>query len=298
MATGVDAAESNLRNQQGEENPQPGQQQAAQHLQTGERDEFGAIPEEKQGQVPQEQRNGDGAVERDNASHEPASGDNATHEPMIENAGSHNEGTNINHGIVRGGSMRRGHPDRGGFGGYHQPRGGFNYNGDSHIGHGNIQRGGIRGGHSDRSGYCRYHQPQGGLNLGPYAGGRAQQYIDNSGPALRDLLPVENYISERYQNPNYGGFDRMQRVINTLPRQAYISNSQMPRGAQESSYRSGEFSYPTNPRGQFANAMSNIAGNPDTASQGRVGDNIYFSRKMYDQLQMALMVQMGLNGSL
>ena len=148
MATGVDAAESNLRNQQGEENPQPGQQQAAQHLQTGERDEFGAIPEErqgqvpipeeKQGQVPQEQRNGDGAGERDNA----------IHEPMIENAGSHNEGTNINHGIVRGGSMRRGHPDRGGFGGYHQPRGGFNYNGDSHIGHGNIQRGGIRGGHS------------------------------------------------------------------------------------------------------------------------------------------------------
>ena len=212
MTVREDAAENNLLNQQREENPQNVQHQAAQNVGAQDSDEFGElIPEEKRDQVNQEQRNKAGAGERDASTNMPESG----------NAGGNNEGNNIGHGNIRVGSLRGVHPERGGYG-----RG-------NNISQGNIRGRCMRGGHPVRGGYGRYQQPRGGFNSGPYGVGRAPQHTDSSGPSLCDLLPVENYISERNQNANYGGFDGIQSIINTQSHQGYNSNMQVPRGIQE-----------------------------------------------------------------
>ena len=58
---------------------------------------------------------------------------------------------------------------------------------------------------------------------------------------------------------------------------------------------SAQFQFPTLPTGPFARAMSQVTCNPTTANQGTVSEKI-FSREMFEQLQMALTVQLGLNG--
>lgn len=57
----------------------------------------------------------------------------------------------------------------------------------------------------------------------------------------------------------------------------------------------GAWQYPTGPRGPLAQAMSQITCNPTSARQG-MGENAIFNREMFEQLQMALTIQMGLNG--
>ena len=56
------------------------------------------------------------------------------------------------------------------------------------------------------------------------------------------------------------------------------------------------FRCPTNPDGTFAQRMSRISGDPTAASQGSVLNSNDISKKLFDQLQMALTVQLGLNG--
>ena len=56
------------------------------------------------------------------------------------------------------------------------------------------------------------------------------------------------------------------------------------------------FQCPTNPGGTFAQRMSRISGDPTVASQGSVLNSNEINKKLFDQLQMALSVQLGLNG--
>ena len=57
----------------------------------------------------------------------------------------------------------------------------------------------------------------------------------------------------------------------------------------------GIYQYPTPPNGTFAQAMSQISCNPTSASQG-IGGHPIFNREQFEQLQMALTIQLGLNG--
>ena len=67
-----------------------------------------------------------------------------------------------------------------------------------------------------------------------------------------------------------------------------------PVRSQQSEARS--FQYPMSPDGTFAQRMSRISGDPTVASQGSVLNSDEISKKLFDQLQMALTVQLGLNG--
>ena len=51
-----------------------------------------------------------------------------------------------------------------------------------------------------------------------------------------------------------------------------------------------------NQNGSFDQAMSRITTNPTSANQGMGNEQVIFSRELFEQLQMALAVQMGLNG--
>ena len=54
--------------------------------------------------------------------------------------------------------------------------------------------------------------------------------------------------------------------------------------------------YLTNQNGSFDQAMSRITTNPTSANQGMGNEQVIFSRELFEQLQMALAIQMGLNG--
>ena len=119
-----------------------------------------------------------------------------------------------------------------------------------------------RGGQYEVGGYGRYQQQQGVFNVGPYGGARGQQQNYNLGPSLFNMIP-------RDQN--------------------YVSENRNPQG-------SGRFQYPTDPVGPFARAMSQVTCNPTTANQGTVPEQKLFGRELFEQLQMALSVQLGFNG--
>ena len=71
--------------------------------------------------------------------------------------------------------------------------------------------------------------------------------------------------------------------------QNYVSEVAHPQAA-------GRFQYPTVPTSSFAQTMSQITCNPTMANQGTVAEQKLFSKEMFEQLQMALAVQLGLNG--
>ena len=126
--------------------------------------------------------------------------------------------------------------------------------------------GGIYGNNQERQhgagGYGRHHEHHGGFNAGPYAGAGGRQQNINRGPSLFDLIPRgEDYARE------------VPRPINL-----------------------GQYLYPTPITSPFARAMSQITCNPTTANQGTVVDQKIVSRELFEQLQMALTVQLGLNG--
>ena len=60
--------------------------------------------------------------------------------------------------------------------------------------------------------------------------------------------------------------------------------------------RNNTFSYPTQVDGNFATAMSRVAWDPTSAESGNGFNNNNLQRNLYDQVQLALAVQLGLNG--
>ena len=56
------------------------------------------------------------------------------------------------------------------------------------------------------------------------------------------------------------------------------------------------FSNPTDSQGEFARAMSQITCDPSAGSQGRVLSENKLNQKLFNQIQLALAVKMGLNG--
>ena len=52
----------------------------------------------------------------------------------------------------------------------------------------------------------------------------------------------------------------------------------------------------TNKQGAFAQAMSQITRDPSSASQGSFCSQNYLNKKLFDQIQLALAVQLGING--
>ena len=60
--------------------------------------------------------------------------------------------------------------------------------------------------------------------------------------------------------------------------------------------RGGMYANPTLQHGAFAQAMSQISCNPSSAAQGSGLDPIDLNKKLFEQLQLALAVKMGLNG--
>ena len=122
--------------------------------------------------------------------------------------------------------------------------------------------GGNRGRPAGDGEHGRYHPQQGVRNPGPYNVPRQQQQDYSLGPSLFDRIPREqNYFTEI-----------------TYPQAA------------------ARFQYPTAPSGPFARRMSQITCNPTTANQGTVPEQTIFSKEMFEQLQLALTVQLGLNG--
>ena len=113
-----------------------------------------------------------------------------------------------------------------------------------------------------RGGYGREPQKYRGSSVGPYGDVYRQQQNMNMGPSLFDMLPREQ---------NYSNDGRDHRA-------------------------QGRFPYPTNPMGHFAQAMSRITCNPTTAEQGTGQEQDLRKRELFEQLQMALSVQLGLSG--
>ena len=149
-----------------------------------------------------------------------------------------------------------------GFGqGFGAPNRGVGGRGRGGFYEGFVGYGPSQGGHNGVGGYGRYHQRRGQVNNGPYNGAGGHQPDFNRGPSLFDMISrSENYTSEATQP-----------------------------------LHSAQFQFPTLPTGPFARAMSQVTCNPTTANQGTVSEKI-FSREMFEQLQMALTVQLGLNG--
>ena len=58
----------------------------------------------------------------------------------------------------------------------------------------------------------------------------------------------------------------------------------------------GWYATPILQHGAFAQAMSQISCNPSSAAQGSELDPINLNKKLFEQLQLALAVKMGLNG--
>ena len=144
------------------------------------------------------------------------------------------------------------------------PGGRGSYRGAGGRGRGGFEGayGNNQGGNDGVGGYGRYHEHQGRFNNGPYDGAGGRQPNFNRGPSLFDLIPRrQNYVSE------------VLRPLNL-----------------------GHYQYPTPTTSPFARAMSQITCNPTSANQGTVGELKVINREMFEQLQMALTVQLGLNG--
>ena len=56
------------------------------------------------------------------------------------------------------------------------------------------------------------------------------------------------------------------------------------------------FSNPTDRQSEFARSMSQISNDPSSAAQGSLLNSNYLNEKLFNQIQLALAVKMGLNG--
>ena len=56
------------------------------------------------------------------------------------------------------------------------------------------------------------------------------------------------------------------------------------------------FSNPTDRRSEFARAMAQITCDPSSAAQGSLLDSNHLNEELFNQIQLALAVKMGLNG--
>ena len=81
------------------------------------------------------------------------------------------------------------------------------------------------------------------------------------------------------------------------------SINRRPQGGQPSSIPAlnarrpnWNFTNPTDPRGEFARSMSQITCDPSSAAQGSLLDANNLNEKLFNQIQLALAVKMGLNG--
>ena len=100
------------------------------------------------------------------------------------------------------------------------------------------------------------------------------------------LNPVSSIVANSGNQQPFQGYQPTQSL-----------NQQPFRNYQDTTANSvfSGYQYPTPPNSAFARAMSQITSNPTSANQGR-GDNQFFNRELFEQLQMALTIQMGLNG--
>ena len=233
-------------------------------------DEFGELPEQKQEHVNQIRR---GDLPAQAGEDVPQAAEAANPIPENERAVGINQGFFASRDNRGTGFMVRGHPRRGVYG-----RG--------REGSGRVQ--------DNAGGYGRSEVLRGGDNRVPHNRGGIQQPNQDSGPALRDMLPNKNYVTKR-RHMEYGGYGGKQNISTAQPQQRW--EVQRPRLGQDNTYRLSGFEYPTAPNGQFAVAMSRITCNPTTANQGMNRDYPYFIREMFNQLQIALTLQMSLNGS-
>ena len=82
--------------------------------------------------------------------------------------------------------------------------------------------------------------------------------------------------------------------------QTYSNLGQQPIGGltlnQHGQARGGTFTNPTMKQGEFVQAMSQITSNPSSAAQGNGLDANVLNKNLFDQIQLALAVKMGLNG--
>ena len=86
-----------------------------------------------------------------------------------------------------------------------------------------------------------------------------------------------------------------QQTTSTMS-EATGSNFQLGRGA-DPSRRSTGYSFPTPIEGEFARAMSRIAGSCTSSSAAGMSiQNSNLQKDLFDQVQMALAIQMGING--
>ena len=110
------------------------------------------------------------------------------------------------------------------------------------------------------------------------------------------LRPENNDLSVGAGNPS-GGDGSAEAASPQSNSQAQLGGAGPVEGSRTSQSRNQTFTYPTPKDGDFALAMSQIACNPSSTAQGWVGsENNNFSRQLFDQLQLALAVKLGLNG--
>ena len=143
------------------------------------------------------------------------------------------------------------------------------------------------------AGYGRLQgqQRRGGNRQAPYDSmgynNQGGHYVGSHAPDLD--MKLEDVLRRGvHRNPNPTFYPRPQ-VSNHL--MARMTNAQP---AQNHNY--GGYGYSQGPSDAFGQAMSQITSNPTSARQGIGGDQNIFNRELFEQLQMALTIQMGLNG--
>ena len=134
-------------------------------------------------------------------------------------------------------------------------------------------------------------QRRGGNRQAPYdsmgSNNQGGHYVGSHAPDLD--MKLEDVLRRGvHRNPNPTFYPRPQ-VSNHL--MAPMANAQP---AQNHNY--GGYGYSQGPSDAFGQAMSQITSNPTSARQGIGGDQNIFNRELFEQLQMALTIQMGLNG--
>ena len=170
-------------------------------------------------------------------------------------------------------------------------------------GHGRMMRGArggggfVRGnmsGHVNDGGYGRNMPQQGGVQYQPYNDPRNRQPEWSRGQSLFDMVPRDQqYISERLASQSNGINNGRQEHKEAQP---HYNAGDAARLHQQSGFHSGGFMYPTALDGPFARAMSQITCNPTTANQGIFENHSNLNKDLFEQLQMALTIKMGLNG--
>ena len=92
---------------------------------------------------------------------------------------------------------------------------------------------------------------------------------------------------------------RHNQTSSTENRAGIEANTDLPwlqRHPSQSTARAWNFSCPTDIQGEFARSMSQITTDPSSATQGSLSRSNDLRSKLFNQLQLALAVKMGLNG--